>query len=106
LYWRALFDVQVAGPQDVIDPNGLVQSQAIQNPSGTFRITLNSTDARDALSARFLSQSFGAGFQHVAMRVRDMDAAADALAAHGLSRMPVPSNYHDDAAVKFALDDV
>lgn len=105
LYWRALFDVQVAGPQDVIDPNGLVQSQAIQNPSGTFRITLNSTDARDALSARFLSQSFGAGFQHVAMRVRDMDNAAEALAAHGIARMPVPSNYHDDAEVKFALDE-
>lgn len=105
LYWRALFDVRVAGPQDVIDPNGLVQSQAIQNPSGSFRITLNSTDARDALSARFLSQSFGAGYQHVALRVRDMDVAAVALARHGLQRMPVPANYHDDAAVKFALAD-
>lgn len=103
LYWRALFDVQVAGPQDVIDPNGLVQSQAIQNTSGSFRITLNSTDARDALSARFLSQSFGAGFQHVALRVADMDAAAPALAEHGLRRMPVPANYQDDAAVRFAL---
>ena len=104
LYWRALFDVRVPGAQDVIDPNGLVQSQAIQNPSGTFRLTLNSTDARDALSARFLSQSFGAAFQHVALRVRDMDAAALALAAHGLERMPVPANYHDDAVVKFGLN--
>ncbi len=104
LYWRALFDVRVAGPQDVIDPNGLVQSQAIQNASGSFRITLNSTDARDALSARFLNQSFGAGYQHVALCVRDMDVAARALDAHGLERMPVPSNYHDDAAVKFAFD--
>jgi 4-hydroxyphenylpyruvate dioxygenase len=103
LYWRALFDVAVAGAQDVIDPNGLVQSQAIQNASGSFRITLNSTDARDALSARFLNQSFGAGFQHVALRVGDMEAAAPALAAHGLLRMPVPTNYHDDAAIKFAL---
>ena len=103
LYWRALFDVRVGGPQDVIDPNGLVQSQAIQNPSGSFRITLNSTDARDALSARFLSQSFGAGFQHVALRVRDMEVAARALSDHGLERMPVPANYHDDAAVRFAL---
>jgi 4-hydroxyphenylpyruvate dioxygenase len=104
LYWRALFDVQVAGPQDVIDPNGLVQSQAIQNSSGTFRITLNSTDARDALSARFLTQSFGAGFQHVALRVQDMETAARALAKHGLERMPVPPNYYDDAEVRFGLD--
>ena len=104
LYWRALFDVQVAGPQDVIDPNGLVQSQAIQNSSGTFRITLNSTDARDALSARFLTQSFGAGFQHVALRVQDMETAARALAKHGLERMPVPPNYYDDAEVRFGLN--
>lgn len=103
LYWRSLFDVQVQTPQDVIDPNGLVQSQAIQNAGGSFRITLNSTDARDALSARFLHQSFGAGFQHVALRVRDLDAAAVAMARLGLSRLPVPANYHDDAAERFAL---
>ena len=103
LYWRALFDVRVPGAQDVIDPNGLVQSQAIQNASGSFRMTLNSTDARDALSARFLSQSFGAGYQHVALRVADMDAATAALAAHSLERMPVPANYYDDAAPKFGL---
>ena len=106
LYWRALFEVEVAGAQDVIDPNGLVQSQAIQNASGGFRFTLNSTDAREALSARFLRQSFGAGFQHVALRVRDMDEAAPALAALGLDRLPVPANYADDAAVRFGLDEI
>jgi len=105
LYWRSLFDVQVQTPQDVIDPNGLVQSQAIQNATGTFRITLNSTDARDALSARFLHQSFGAGFQHVALRVRDLEAAAVSMARLGQSRLPVPHNYQDDAAKRFALSD-
>ncbi|RZF63074.1 sugar phosphate isomerase/epimerase and 4-hydroxyphenylpyruvate domain-containing protein [Sphingomonas populi] len=105
LYWRSLFDVQVQTPQDVIDPNGLVQSQAIQNATGSFRITLNSTDARDALSARFLHQSFGAGFQHVALRVRDLEAAAVAMAQLGQSRLPVPHNYQDDAAKRFALSD-
>jgi 4-hydroxyphenylpyruvate dioxygenase len=103
LYWRSLFDVQVLEPQDVIDPNGLVQSQAIQNASGSFRITLNSTDARDALASRFLAQSFGAGFQHIALRVRDMDVAAAALARHGLVHLPVPDNYYDDAQPRFGL---
>ncbi|MDO6415565.1 TIM barrel protein [Sphingomonas sp. BIUV-7] len=103
LYWRTLFDVRVQLPQDVIDPNGLVQSQAIQNPAGTFRITLNSTDARGALSARFLSHSFGAGFQHIALAVGDMHAAAEALEARGLARLPVPENYQDDAEMRFAL---
>jgi len=103
LYWRSLFDVRVQMPQDVIDPNGLVQSQAIQNPAGTFRITLNSTDAREALSARFLSHSFGAGFQHIALRVADMDEAAAALDARGLDRLSVPATYQDDAEVRFDL---
>jgi 4-hydroxyphenylpyruvate dioxygenase len=105
LYWRALFDVQVQAPQDVIDPNGLVQSQAIQNRSGTFRLTLNSTDARDALSARFLHQSFGAGFQHIALRVADLARAAVALERSGMGRLPVPANYHDDAAARFGLSE-
>lgn len=104
LYWRALFDVQVQMPQDVIDPNGLVQSQAIQNRSGSFRITLNSTDARNALSARFLDQSFGAGFQHIALAVPDVGVAAETLARRGLERLPIPANYHDDVAARFALD--
>lgn len=105
LYWRALFDVGVQTAQDVIDPNGLVQSQAIQNRDGSFRITLNSTDARDALSARFLNQSFGAGFQHIALRVPDVAVAADALARRGLERLPIPANYHDDVAARFGLSD-
>ncbi|WP_174279217.1 bifunctional sugar phosphate isomerase/epimerase/4-hydroxyphenylpyruvate dioxygenase family protein [Sphingomonas bacterium] len=104
LYWRALFEVEVAGAQDVIDPNGLVQSQAIQNATGSFRFTLNGTDAREALSARFLRQSFGAGFQHVALGVEDMDVAAPALAALGIEQLPVPANYQDDAVVRFGLD--
>jgi 4-hydroxyphenylpyruvate dioxygenase len=106
LYWRALFDVEVQTPQDVIDPNGLVQSQAVQNRSGTFRLTLNSTDAREALSSRFLTHSFGAGFQHLALRVADLPAAAALREARGLERLPVPANYQDDVAARFALDPV
>jgi len=103
LYWRSLFDLHVQMPQDVIDPNGLVQSQAIQNRSGSFRITINSTDAREALSARFLSSSFGAGYQHVALLARNLDTVASAMADKGLARMPVPTNYQDDVAARFGL---
>lgn len=105
LYWRALFDVQVQEAQDVIDPNGLVFSQAIQNPQGTFRLTMNATDARDALTARFLNQSFGAGFQHIAFRAGDIVSLAREVRAKGLECLPIPANYHDDAAARFALDE-
>jgi len=103
LYWRSLFDVQVQMPQDVIDPNGLVQSQAIQNRSGSFRITINSTDAREALSARFLNSSFGAGFQHIALLTCDLGKAAEAFAAKGMARLPISPNYQDDVAARLGL---
>ncbi len=103
LYFRSLFDVTVQSPHDVIDPNGLVQSQAIQNADGSFRLTLNATDAREALSNRFIHQSFGAGFQHVALRVADLGAAARALAARGLVKLPIPENYTADAAARLGL---
>ncbi|WP_298199615.1 sugar phosphate isomerase/epimerase and 4-hydroxyphenylpyruvate domain-containing protein [Novosphingobium sp.] len=103
LYWRALFDVQVQEAQDVIDPNGLVVSQAIQNASGTFRLTMNATDARDALSSRFLSQTFGAGFQHLAFHTGDLPALARAVRAGGLGCLPIPANYQDDALARFGL---
>lgn len=104
LYWRALFDVRVQGAQDVIDPNGLVVSQAIQNPSGSFRLTMNSSDARDALSSRFLNQTFGAGFQHIALRTDNVEALAAHVRGRGLECLPIPANYQDDAAARFGLD--
>ncbi|OJY68083.1 MAG: 3-keto-5-aminohexanoate cleavage protein [Sphingobium sp. 66-54] len=103
LYWRAMFDVQPQGAQDVIDPNGLVLSQAIENASGTFRLTMNSTDARGALSARFLTHSFGAGFQHIALRTDDIFALARETRARGLQCLPIPANYHDDVAARFGI---
>ena len=105
LYWRALFDVQVQEAQDVIDPNGLVVSQAIQNPSGTFRLTMNATDARDALSSRFLHQTFGAGFQHLAFRTADLAGLARTVRAGGLDCLPIPANYQDDAQARFGVSD-
>lgn len=106
LYWRSLFDVQVKETQDVIDPNGLVFSQAIQNPQGTFRLTMNATDARDALTSRFLNQTFGAGFQHIAFHAPDIVELARKVRQNGLECLPIPGNYQDDAAARFGLDQV
>ena len=104
LYWRALFDLVEQQPQDVIDPSGVVQSQAIEAADGGFRLTLNSSDARATLSNRFLDHGFGAGFQHVAMTSSDIFATAEALRAGGAPRLEIPRNYYDDLAARFGLD--
>jgi len=106
LYWRTLFEVETQSAHDIIDPKGLVVSQAIKNPTGTFRLTMNSTDAREALSARFFSRSFGAGFQHVALRTRDLFAMARRMREDGLETLPIPENYQDDVAARFGIPPV
>ena len=105
LYWRALFDLAEQEAQDVIDPSGLVQSQAIEAADGRFRVTLNSSDAHRTLSARFLTHAFGAGFQHVAMTTTDIFATAEAFRANGAPRLDIPRNYYDDLGARFGLDE-
>jgi 4-hydroxyphenylpyruvate dioxygenase len=105
LYWRALFGLEGRDAQDVIDPAGLVHSQALQSPDGAFRLTLNASDARETLSSRFLAQGLGGGFQHVALASDDLCATAQALQARGAAMLDIPANYYDDLAARFGLTD-
>jgi 4-hydroxyphenylpyruvate dioxygenase len=104
LYWRALFDLEGRAAQDVIDPSGLVQSQALQSPDGAFRLTLNASDARETLSSRFLAQGMGGGFQHVALASDDILATAAAVQERGAAMLDIPANYYDDLVARFGFD--
>lgn len=105
LYWRALFGLEGRAAQDVIDPSGLVQSQALESPDGAFRLTLNASDARETLSSRFLAQGMGGGFQHVALASDDILATADAVRARGAAMLDIPANYYDDLVARFGFDE-
>lgn len=105
LYWRALFGLEGRDANDVIDPSGLVHSQALQSPGGTFRLTLNASDARETLSSRFLAQGLGGGFQHVALACGDVMAAAAAMRDRGAALLDIPANYYDDLAARFGFDE-
>ncbi|HEX7871621.1 MAG TPA: TIM barrel protein [Sphingobium sp.] len=105
LYWRALFGLDARAAQDVIDPSGLVHSQALQSIDGRFRVTLNASDARETLSARFLDHGFGGGYQHLALTTDDIFATADALRAEGAAMLDIPASYYDDLSARFGFDD-
>ncbi|MDF0543798.1 TIM barrel protein [Sphingobium sp. H39-3-25] len=105
LYWRALFGLEVRAAQDVIDPAGLVHSQALQSTDGAFRVTLNASDARETLSSRFLDHGIGGGYQHVALTTDDIFATAEALRQGGAAMLDIPANYYDDLAARFGFDD-
>jgi len=104
LYYVALFDVAKTPQVEIADPLGLVQSQAVESPDKTFRMTLNGSMASQTLSSRFISHYLGAGVQHIAFETADAFAAAQAVKAAGLDVLEISPNYYDDLEARFDLD--
>lgn len=103
LFYKTLFAVESAPMVDVIDPDGLVRSQAIEAPDGGFRITLNGAETHRTLAGKFLAESFGATVQHMALATEDIFATSAQLNAAGFERLPIPANYYADLAARFDL---
>lgn len=104
LFYTTLFDMGKTPMVDVIDPDGLVRSQALCTPDGRFRITLNGAETHRTLAGGFLADSFGASVQHVALATDDIFSTAEALKKSGFSALPIPGNYYADLATRFDLD--
>ncbi len=103
LFYTTLFDMAKAPMVDVIDPDGLVRSQAIASPGGAFRITLNGAETHRTLAGSFLAEGFGGSVQHIALATDDIFATAAALRARGFETLPLSPNYFDDLAARFDL---
>ena len=96
LFYNSLLAVEKTKELDIADPAGLVRSQVIQSPDGALRIVLNGSQSARTQSARFLSEFFGSGVQHIAFNTDDLVATMTRLAANGVKMVPVPENYYDD----------
>src|SRR5690606_2118488 len=59
LFYTSIFRTHKTPMVDVIDPAGIVRSQAIESEDGAFRLTLNGAENRRTLAGRFISESFG-----------------------------------------------
>jgi 4-hydroxyphenylpyruvate dioxygenase len=103
LFYMSLLDVRKTPIQTVIDPGGVVQSQAIETRDGTLRLILNASQSPRTLSSRFLSDLFGSGVQHVAFTTDDILATVDRLKTGGVDLLPIPENYYDDLEVRADL---
>jgi 4-hydroxyphenylpyruvate dioxygenase len=101
LYYTSIFAAEKSPVVDVIDPDGLVRSQAIR--SGGLRVTLNGADARRTLAGRFVAESFGSAVQHIAFASGDIFATAAALKARGFPFLQIGANYYDDVEARFGL---
>ncbi|MCC5958635.1 MAG: sugar phosphate isomerase/epimerase and 4-hydroxyphenylpyruvate domain-containing protein [Rhodobacteraceae bacterium] len=101
LYYTTLFDAQKSPIVDVIDPGGLVRSQAIK--SGGLRLTLNGAENHRTFAGRFIQDSLGASVQHVAFSTDDIFASSAKLAACGFERLRLGANYYADLKARFGL---
>lgn len=103
LFYTTLFDMGKSAMVDVVDPDGLVRSQALESPDGQLRVTLNGAETHRTMAGSFLADSFHASVQHIALATDDIFATAEALATRGFAPLPIPRNYYADLAARFDL---
>lgn len=103
LFYVTLFEMEKAPMLDVIDPDGLIRSQAIGAKTDAFRITLNGAETHRTLAGHFLADSFGASVQHLAFASEDIFSTAERLAENGFKVLKFPANYYADLATRFDL---
>jgi 4-hydroxyphenylpyruvate dioxygenase len=103
LFYTAIFDAAKTPMVDVVDPDGLVRSQAIEGQGGAMRITLNGAESHRTFAGQHLARTFGSAVQHVAFETDDIFRTARSLAANGFEELPISDNYYDDLAARFPL---
>jgi 3-dehydroshikimate dehydratase len=104
LFYTSLLDVRKTSVVDVIDPGGVVQSQAIEAEGGAVRVVLNASQSRQTLTSRFVDAFFGSGIQQIALATDDIFRTAEQLRANGVQLLPIPDNYYDDLEARSDLD--
>ncbi len=104
LFYTSIFEMEKKPMVDVIDPDGLVRSQAIETPEGTMRLTLNGAETHRTLAGHFLADSYNSAVQHIALATDDIFETATAMAENGFEPLPMPQNYYDDLEARFDLD--
>ena len=104
-YYLSTFEMEKADVVDVVDPSGIILSQALASPEGEVRLNLNGAGERRTFAGAFLSQGFGAGVQHLAFLSDDIFETSGLLAAAGFDRLAIAANYYDDLRVRFDLSE-
>lgn len=104
LFYTSIFRLAKAPTVDIIDPSGIVRSQAIENEDGSLRLTLNGAENARTFAGHFIAESFGSAVQHLAFASEDIFATAAALEANGFEALAITPNYFDDVEARLGLD--
>ena len=104
LFYTSIFAAGKAPMVDVIDPDGVVRSQAIEGAGRGLVLTLNGAETHRTLAGRFVADTFGAAVQHIALASSDIFATAKVLANNGFELLVHSANYYDDLEARFGLE--
>ena len=105
LFYTSIFRTRKTPVVDVVDPAGVVRSQAIEGEHGGLRLTLNGADNRKTLAGHFIAERFGSSVQHLAFATEDIFETARQLKAASFESLALSPNYYDDIEARFGLDD-
>ncbi|WP_108838041.1 bifunctional sugar phosphate isomerase/epimerase/4-hydroxyphenylpyruvate dioxygenase family protein [Tateyamaria sp. Alg231-49] len=104
-YYLSTFQMEKADMVDVVDPSGLILSQALSSPEGEVRLNLNGAGGQATFAGTFLSKGDGAGVQHIALASDDIFETSEQLQSTGFERLTIAANYYDDLQTRFGLED-
>ena len=104
LFYTSIFATHKTPQIDIIDPAGVVRSQALENSDGSLRLTLNGAENRRTFAGHFVSESFGSSIQHVAFATDDIFSTSVRLSARGFEPLQISPNYYEDVEARFGLD--
>lgn len=104
LFYTSIFRTEKSPMVDVVDPGGLVRSQAIESDNGALRLTLNGAGNRKTFAGHFVAESFGSSVQHLAFACSDIFETVDKLKENGFVPLQISPNYYDDLEARFGLD--
>ncbi|MES3677456.1 TIM barrel protein [Halomonas elongata] len=104
LFHRTVFGFAAEAENEIVDPRGMMVSQAVVSPDRSIRLPLTVSQAQETQPGRFLS-AFRGGVQQIAFESRDIFATVDEIQARGLPLLKIPGNYYDDLEARFDLDE-
>ncbi|MCK2183900.1 bifunctional sugar phosphate isomerase/epimerase/4-hydroxyphenylpyruvate dioxygenase family protein [Halomonas getboli] len=104
LFHRTVFGFAAEAENEIVDPRGMMVSQAVVSPDRSIRLPLTVSQVQETQPGRFLSE-FRGGVQQIAFESRDIFATVDEIQARGLPLLKIPGNYYDDLEARYDLDE-
>ncbi len=104
LFYASLFPIHRRPLIHIVDPGGLVRSQALETTDQKLRLTLNGAETSQTLAGQFVEAARGSRIQHLAFASHDIFKTAAQLLSNGFQPLRVSQNYYADVAARFGLD--